>query len=95
MKSQALKRAWELFKKYQMTFSQALIEGWKFAKRLFIKQEFAKTSSEEVTYRAKLVKRFNELKEIIYLPKGHNSERVVVNNFGAALYYDGKTFNND
>lgn len=32
MKSQALKNAWILFRKYQMTFSKALIEGWKQAK---------------------------------------------------------------
>jgi hypothetical protein len=62
MKSQAMKTAWLLFKKYQITFSQALIEGWKRVKREFLKLEFAKTTSDEVTYRSKLVKRYNEIK---------------------------------
>ena len=67
MKSQALKTAWILFRKYQMTFSQALIEGWKKVKRDLLRIEFASTSSEEITYRQRLANRFNELKETFYV----------------------------
>jgi len=35
MKSQALKTAWILFRKYQITFSQALKDGWKQVKKDF------------------------------------------------------------
>ena len=66
MKSKAFKKAWELFRKFEMTFSQALIEGWKFVKREWLKAEFATTTGEEITYRAKLSKRYNELKETVY-----------------------------
>ena len=57
-----MKTAWILFKQYQMTFSQALIEGWKRVKKELLKIEFSKTTSDEVTYRAKLVRRYNEIK---------------------------------
>jgi len=72
MKSQAMKTAWLLFRKYQITFSQALIEGWKRVKRELLKLEFAKTTSDEVTYRAKLVKRYNEIKPYFFLPRDYD-----------------------
>jgi len=78
MKSQAMRKAWELFKKYQITFSQALVEGWKYVKRLWLKEEFSKTSSEEMTYRNKLVLRYNALKPNLFLPRGYTSETIVV-----------------
>ncbi len=67
MKSEALKTAWKLFRDYDMTFSQALIEGWKKVKREIVRRLFAETSSEEVTYRQRLVRRLkNELQETFY-----------------------------
>jgi hypothetical protein len=78
MKSQAMKTAWLLFRKYQITFSQALIEGWKRVKRELLKLEFAKTTSDEVTYRTKLVKRYNEIKINLFLPRDYDKSVVVV-----------------
>jgi hypothetical protein len=79
MKSQAMRKAWELFKKYQITFSEALIEGWKYVKRLWLKSEFAKTFPSEITYRNKLVSRYNLLAPKLFLPRNHTSETIVVN----------------
>lgn len=79
MKSQAMRKAWELFKKYQITFSEALIEGWKHVKRLWLKSEFSKTFPSEITYRNKLVSRYEALAPKLFLPRNHTSETIVVN----------------
>lgn len=69
MKSLIFSRAWEFYKMYDISFGHALRDAWKLYKRELLKAEFAQTSSEEVTYRAKLVAKFNELKPNTYLNK--------------------------
>lgn len=92
MKSQALKTAWILFRKYQITFSQALVEGWKKAKREFLRIEFTKTSNDEISYRNRLVRSFNELKEIHYLQRFVQTE---INIEGAKHDYGVGIYNGD
>jgi hypothetical protein len=78
MKSQAMRKAWELFRKYQITFSEALVEGWKYVKRLLLKEEFSKTFPNETTYRQKLVMRYETLKPKLFLPRNHCSAVTVI-----------------
>lgn len=65
MKSQAMKTAWLLFKKYEMTFSQALIEAWKSVKRDFLRIEFETASANE---KQSLFFRFNSISKKIFYP---------------------------
>ena len=62
MKSQVLIKAWELFRTYEITFSQALIDAWKLAKRESVKIEFANTDTSLTEKRAELLNKFNSLK---------------------------------
>ena len=87
MRKSIFKKAWELFRKFQMTFSQALIEGWKFAKREWLKVEFSKTTNDEQTYRQRLVSRFNEVKETLYTLRNANTERIIISALPEGMEY--------
>ena len=67
MKSQVLIKAWELFRTYEITFSQALIDAWKLAKRESVKIEFANTDTSLTEKRAELLNKFNSLKPNTFL----------------------------
>lgn len=66
MKSQIFKTAWELFKSYNVTFSQALTEAWKKAKRELLKLEFATIKPNEISYRQRLANKYHSLKATLY-----------------------------
>lgn len=92
MKTLLFKTAWSLFRKYNITFSQALTKAWNDVKRqMYIsiynsipsKPQFAKKKLEA----KKMYERFNVYFE---LPL-----RNIVDNSGAARYYDGVTLNMD
>jgi len=91
-KSQIMSTAWKLFRKYNITWSQALIKAWNDVKRAFYvsvynsipsKAQFAKKKLEA----KKMYESFNVSFELVY----RNIER----NQNAAAYYDGKTLNLD
>ena len=67
MKKQVLIKAWELFRTYEITFSQALIDAWKLAKRGSVKIEFANTDTSLTEKRAELLNKFNSLKPNTFL----------------------------
>ena len=92
-KSEIFSNAWTLFRKYNITFKQALIKAWADFKRNFYvaiynaissKPQFAKKKLEA----KKMYENFNTVAfELVC--------RNVVNNIGAIRYYDGKTLNMD
>jgi len=84
MKSKIFTIAWKLFRNYQMTFSQALVEAWKTVKRESLKLEFASIKSNEISYRQRLVDKYNSLKETIYIPKTYFIRQSYLNRY--ALY---------
>ena len=81
MKSQIFTTAWKLFRTYQITFSQALVEAWKSVKREALKLEFASIKSNEISYRQRLVDKYNSLKETIYIPKTYFIDLNAQHNF--------------
>lgn len=86
MKSKIFTIAWKLFRNYQMTFSQALVEAWKTVKRESLKLEFASIKSNEISYRQRLVNKYNSLKEIMYLPNPYIMDLTAHNNFLISNY---------
>ena len=56
-----------MFKKYQITFSQALKEAWLRVKKEAIKIEFSLTSGNEITYRKRLLDRYNAFKITLFV----------------------------
>jgi len=91
MKSQLFKTAWAIFKMQTISFSDALKQAWKETKKGFkavvvrmnklVKSE--KWIGFETVY-------YNAL-QIIKI----ENEKIIVNNDGAAAWYDGKTYNAD
>jgi len=65
MKSQLFTKAWELFKKYEMSFSEALKEAWKLVRRELVKIEFSNCT--DALKRNELVSLFNSLKPNTFL----------------------------
>lgn len=65
MKSQIFTKAWELFKIYEITFSQALKDAWKLAKRELIKIQFSIADTQE--QKTELLNLFNSLKPNTFL----------------------------
>lgn len=89
MKSLLFKSAWNLVRINKISFSEALTLAWK-----ALKNEVKIVVTES----------WNKIKRISFSKNGKTSDRienvitaevVVVDNSGAAAYYDGKTFNND
>lgn len=92
-KSEVFSTAWKLFRKYNITFSQALIKAWNDVKRQFYvavynsipsKAQFAKKKLEA----KKMYESFNAVSFNLEL-------RSIENNKNAAAYYDGHTLNLD
>jgi len=92
-KSKIFSKAWNLFRKYNITFSQALVKAWTDFKREFYvaiynkipsKAQYAKKKIEA----KKMYETFNSV-GFILVPRN------VLNNDGAASYYDGLTLNMD
>lgn len=92
-KSQIFSKAWNLFRKYNITFSQALIKAWTDFKREFYitiynsipsKAQFAKKKVEA----KKMYENFNTVSFDLVC-------RNIANNIGAIHWYDGKTLNLD
>ncbi len=94
MKSQIFTKAWELFKIYEISFSQALKDAWKLAKRELVKIKFSLVDVTDTEERTKLLNLFNSLKPNTFLNKMRPFKKFAADN-GARLWYDGKTFNND
>lgn len=69
MKSQALTTAWILFRKYQITFSQALREAWLRVKKEAIRIAFSQTKPDEISYRQRLVERYNSMKITFFVTR--------------------------
>lgn len=91
-KSQIFSTAWKLFRKYNITFGQALAKSWNDFKRQFYvsiynaipsKAQFAKKKLEA----KKMYESFNVSFDLTL--------RSVESNEGAKYYYDGKTLNLD
>ena len=69
MKSQVLKTAWMLFRKYQVTFSQALKEAWLRVKKEAVKIAFSETKPNEISYRQRLLDKYNSMKLTFFVTR--------------------------
>ena len=105
MKTQIFKNAWEYVRTTGVTFSAALIIAWAEAKADKLTNDLIEAQGKAFNYKAEKqielalsaeVKKINTYKpcHVYYMPKNEFGA-YVVNNAGAALCYDGKTFNND
>jgi hypothetical protein len=85
MRTSIFKKAWELFRKFQMTFSQALIEAWKIVKREMLVIAYNKIPSTRSFQKKKLEakKKWQAITTIAFPWRDH----LVVNNAAAAGYY--------
>lgn len=91
MKSQIFIKAWELFRKFQMTFSQALIEAWKLVKRQALVKAYNKIpSTRQYAKKKQLAKQlWQSIISIRY------DWRNTMNNEGAAAYYGIGAYSGD
>jgi len=93
MKAKIFTKAWELFKAYSITFSQALTIAWNDYKKNLLAQAFNKIPSK-----AQFAKKKAEAKIIWQSFAGVSfrcEPRNIVKTDGAQFFYDGKTFNAD
>jgi len=92
MKSQLFKTAWKIFKKYNVTFSQALKKAW-----IDFKRQSLVNIYNSIRSTAQYAKKKLEAKKMIENCKVDfiMTPRNVYNNDGAASYYDGLTLNMD
>lgn len=91
MKRSIFIKAWELFKKFKMTFSQALIEAWKIAKRQVLIQAYHKIPSTRQFSKKKL-----EAKKLWQsIVSTQYDFRRVYNNNGAAADYGAGRYSGD
>lgn len=93
MKSTVFKKAWELYKLYKMTFSQALVEGWKFAKRRAIAIEVEKLNLSEWLQEIEFNKRIKNIKQTFYPIR--EQKNTIIDNSNARLWYGIGTYNGD
>lgn len=93
MKSQLFKTAWELFKKYNMSFSQALVEAWKSVKREAIRIEVLKMDVSEWSQEIEFKNRIKNLKPVFY--KLRQVINGTVDNSGARFDYGNGVYNGD
>jgi hypothetical protein len=92
MKSQLFKTAWATFRKYKVTFSQALKKAWNDWKRAgYIKIFNAIRSTPQYAKRKLEAKKMWQNCNVDFVLTPRN----VVNNDGAQAWYDGKTLNLD
>jgi hypothetical protein len=85
MRQSIFNKAWQLFRKFQMTFSQALIEAWKIVKREMFVIAYNKIPSTRSFQKKKLEakKKWQQIETITYPWRSH----LVSDNAGAAAYY--------
>jgi len=82
-KSKVFQNAWQIFKKFKVTFSQALVEAWKNLKRQLLVDAYNKIPSTRQYTKRKIEAKtlWQSITSIRY------DLRNVVNNDGAAAYY--------
>jgi len=92
-KSQIFSKAWNLFRKYNITFSQALIKAWTDFKREFYITIYNSISSKPQYSKKKIEakKMYENFNSVCFQLVCRN----IVNNIGAINWYDGKTLNMD
>lgn len=93
MKKSIFKRAWYLFKKYSITFSQALIKSWNDYKRDLLIEIYNKIPSKSQFSKKKVEakKSWQNFTEVTFKCAPRN----LVINSGAAAYYNGSNYNAD
>jgi len=91
-KSEIFSKAWKLYRKYNITFSQALIKSWNDVKRSFYVAVYNSipTKPSLAKKKAEAKKMFQSFEVTFSL-----TPRNITNNLGASHYYDGKTLNLD
>lgn len=90
MKSEVFKSAWNIFRMENVSFSEALTIAWQKFKS-GVRVLIAKLNRTVKT--GKFMTRQESFLSLV--EQSIKAKRVVVDNSGAAAYYDGKTFNND
>lgn len=92
MKSQLFKSAWVIFRKYAVTFSQALKKAWNDWKRQRLVNLYnaIRSTRQYAKQKAEAKQRWQNCNVDFQL-----TPRNIYNNSGAEALYDGKTFNND
>lgn len=91
MKSQLMKTAWQIFRNSTKTFSEALTAAWSaFKNDVAVIVNTAWNGTKVLSFGKNRIYKGNvdDLLEAV-------ANDVPYNNDGAALWYDGKTFNND
>lgn len=85
MRKSIFTKAWELFRKFQMTFSQALIEAWKLSKREVLVKAYNKIPLTKSFQKKKqdAKKLWQVIETITYDWRSH----LVAKNNGASAYY--------
>ncbi len=92
-RSQIFSQAWKLFRKYNITFGQALKKSWTDFKRQFYVSIYNSIPSKPSTAKKKLEAKkmyesFNNVDFALVM-------RSIEDNSNASSYYDGKTLNLD
>lgn len=91
-KSKIFSQAWTLFRKYNITFGQALTKAWADFKRQFYVSVYNAISSKPQFAKKKLeAKKMYKSFEVSFQLVARN----LVDNSNAATYYDGRTRNFD
>lgn len=93
MKTELFKTAWELFKKFNMSFSQALIESWKTIKRELVRQKVLKMDLSDFKMETEFKSRTKNLKTVFFNLRSQVS--LSVNNSGASFDYGTGMYNGD
>jgi hypothetical protein len=93
MKTQLFKTAWNLFKKFNMTFSQALIEAWKEVKKEMIVKQVQQMNLSELKERMELTERLKPFKTTFYELREVLTTKI--DNKGAVHFYGAGTYNGD
>ena len=86
-------RAWSLFKRYSITFSQALIKAWNDYKRELVAKAFQKIPSTG-QFAKKKKEAENAWRNFPAL-SFECTPRIIVDNSGAAAYYNTGVYNGD
>lgn len=92
-RSEIFTQAWILFRKYNITFGQALTKAWTDFKRKFYISVYNSIPNKPSTAKKKLeakkmYEKFNTVDFALVM-------RSIEDNSNAAAYYDGKTLNFD
>lgn len=93
MKASIFTKAWQLFKMYNITFSQALIKAWSDYKRSLLVAVYNKIPSTRSFTKKKAEAKlaWQKFTEVNFRMERRN----IIENSGARFFYDAKTFNAD